>query len=98
MRKIILGVAVSLDGYIEGPGGEFDWCFTDQDYGLSDFFKKIDAAFMGRKTWELAQTMGDSAGLPKNIKIYIFSNTLTEVKENAVLVKGDIRQEVEKLK
>ncbi len=40
MRKVILGVAVSLDGFIEGPKGEYDWCFTDQDYGMSDFFKR----------------------------------------------------------
>jgi len=32
MRKVILAVAVSLDGFIEGPNGEYDWCFIDQDY------------------------------------------------------------------
>jgi riboflavin biosynthesis pyrimidine reductase len=26
MRKVILGLAVSLDGMIEGPNGEYDWC------------------------------------------------------------------------
>ena len=44
MRNVILAVAVTLDGYIEGPGGEFDWCFTDQDYGMNDFLKEVDAA------------------------------------------------------
>ena len=34
MRKVILGVAVSLDGLIEGPNGEYDWCLMDQDYGM----------------------------------------------------------------
>ncbi|MDZ4681699.1 MAG: hypothetical protein SH848_16240 [Saprospiraceae bacterium] len=37
MCKIILNLAVSLDGYIEGPNGEYDWCFTDQDYGVKDY-------------------------------------------------------------
>ncbi|MFD2144660.1 hypothetical protein [Mucilaginibacter antarcticus] len=37
MRKIILNLAVSLDGYIEGPKGEVDWCLTDQDYGMGAF-------------------------------------------------------------
>ena len=46
MRKIILGVAVSLDGFIEGPNGEYDWCFSDQDYGFSDFFKRVDTIFV----------------------------------------------------
>ena len=30
MRKVVLGLAVSLDGFIEGPNGEYDWCFTDR--------------------------------------------------------------------
>jgi dihydrofolate reductase len=53
MRKIILQVAISLDGNIEGPDGEFDWCFTDQDYGMVDFLKRVDAMFIGRKSYEL---------------------------------------------
>ena len=49
MRKVILGVAVSLDGFIEGPKGEYDWCFTDQDYGLSDFLGELTSCFLGEK-------------------------------------------------
>jgi dihydrofolate reductase len=99
MRKIILQLAVSLDGYIEGPNGEFDWCFTDQDYGMSAFFKRIDTTFMGRKTYELAQAMQDEvpAGFPK-MKEYVFSNTLTDVKKGVVIIKGDIKKEVVKIK
>ncbi len=102
MRKLILGVAVSLDGFIEGPNGEYDWCFTDQDYGLSDFFKRIDTLFIGRKTYEMAQSaqsMGEAGGtgFPK-FKEYIFSTTLTAVKDGAVLIKTNIKEEVEKIK
>ncbi|HJS53481.1 MAG TPA: dihydrofolate reductase family protein [Chitinophagaceae bacterium] len=99
MRKIILQLAVSLDGLIEGPKGEFDWCFTDQDYGMSEFFKRIDSTFMGRKTYELAQAMQDEAppGFPK-FKEYVFSRTMDTAKEGVVLVKGDIGTEVEKIK
>jgi len=82
MRKIVLQLAVSLDGYIEGPNGEFDWCFTDQDYGMSAFFKRVDSTFMGRKTYELVLAMESEAppGFPK-FKEYVFSNTLDEVRE-----------------
>lgn len=98
MRKVILGVAVSLDGFIEGPNGEYDWCFTDQDYGLSDFFKRVDALFMGRKSYEMMLGMGETPpGFPK-LKEYIFSTTLTQVKAGAVLVSSDIKNEVEKIK
>ncbi len=99
MRKVILALAVSLDGFIEGPNGEYDWCFTDQDYGMSDFFNRIDSIFIGRKSYELALTMGDNPMpcFPK-LKEYVFSNTLKEVKSGAVLVKGDIQSEVKKIK
>ncbi len=99
MRKIVLGLAVSLDGFIEGPNGEYDWCFTDQDYGLSDFFRRVDTAFLGRKTYEMTLAMGDNrgGGFPK-LKEFIFSTTLDKVKDGATLIKGDIKTEVEKIK
>ncbi len=67
MRKLILGLAVTLDGFIEGPNGEYDWCFADQDYGMSDFYKRIDSVFLGRKSYELILKMGDvdMPGVPK---------------------------------
>jgi len=99
MRKLILQVAVSLDGLIEGPNGEFDWCFTDQDYGLKDFLKQTDTLFIGRKTYELMERMGEnaSAGFPK-FKEYIFSTTLETVKEGAVLISEDIESKVKTIK
>src|SRR3712207_2492918 len=100
MRKIILQLAVSLDGYIEGPKGEYDWCFTDQDYGMSDFFKRIDSIFMGRKSHDLVQSMGDAAEMPGMPKLneYVFSQTLKEVKRGVTLVSGDTATEVSKIK
>ena len=94
-----MGLAVSLDGFIEGPNGEFDWCFSDQDYGMSEFFKRIDTLFIGRKSYEVAQAMGDTAtaGFPK-MNEYVFSTTLDKVKDGAFLISGNIKKEVEKIK
>lgn len=98
MRKVILGVAVSLDGYIEGPKGEYDWCFTDQDYGMSDFFKRIDTIVMGRKSYELASSMGGSSPW-KGITTYVYSNTLKSIEaKDTRLVSGDLVEETKKLK
>ena len=99
MRKIILGLAVTLDGFIEGPNGEYDWCFTDQDYGMSDFFKLVDAVFIGRKSYEMMQGMEntDASWMPK-MKEYVFSNTLKEVKEGAELVSGDVAAKVREIR
>ena len=99
MRKIILGLAVSLDGFIEGPNGEYDWCLTDQDYGMSEFLKRFDSLFMGRKSYEQVLSMGDVAmpGFPK-LKEYVFSNTLDTVRKDYVLISGDIAEQVNKIK
>ena len=100
MRQIILQLAVSLDGFIEGPNGEFDWCFTDQDYGLSDFFKRIDSLIIGRKSYEVMQSMGEQEAMPGFPKLtqYVVSNSLKEVPADAVLVSGDIVAEVRRIK
>ena len=99
MRKLILGLAVSLDGFIEGPQGEYDWCFTDQDYGMSEFFRNVDAAFMGRKSYEMTLAMGEaaSAGFPK-LKRYVFSTTLDEVEEGVTIIRGDVKIAVDLIK
>lgn len=99
MRKVILGLAVSLDGYIEGPNGEYDWCLTDQDYGMSAFYKRIDSLFIGRKSYDLTLSMGDEA-MPDFPKLteYVFSTTLKEVKPGAFLINGDIEAEVNRIK
>jgi len=98
MRKVILGVAVSLDGFIEGPNGEYDWCVIDPDYSFEEFFKRFDTIFVGRKTYAMsAQMDGGPAGFPK-FKEYVFSTTLDKVKEGATLIKGDLKPEVERIK
>jgi dihydrofolate reductase len=98
MRKVILEVAVSLDGMIAGPNGEYDWCLTDQDYGMSAFFKSVDAIFMGRKSYELVQSM--KAPNPwKGMTTYVFSNSLKKVRGKDVeLIAGDFRKKVELIK
>lgn len=99
MRKLILGLAVSLDGFIEGPNGEYDWCFTDQDYGMADFFTRVDAMFIGRKSYEQLKAMGEEAivGMPK-LKEYIFSTTMKAVQPGAVLIRDNAIPEVKKIK
>src|SRR5690349_7650013 len=103
MRKLVLGLAVTLDGYIEGPNGEYDWCFTDQDYGLNEFFTRIDALFIGRKSYEIAQQYANSnngemiPGMPAMTE-YVFSKTLKSVKEGAVIIANDSISEARRIK
>ena len=93
MRKIILNLAVSLDGYIEGPNGEYDWCFADQDYGMTEFLNNSDAIFMGRKSYEML--MSAYPEMFAALKMYVFSNTLTHVEgNNEIITKDDFTQRV----
>ena len=98
MRKVILNLATTLDGFIEGPNGEYDWCFTDQDYGMSEFFKRIDSVFMGRKSYELALSMADVELPHPKLTEYVFSTTLNEVRPGSILIKTDIEAEVNRIK
>ncbi len=98
MRKIILGVAVSLDGFIEGPNGEYDWCLTDQDYGMTDFVKRIDAIFYGRKSYEMMIGMEQTENPFAKIKSYVFSNTLLKPYPNTELISNDMVAKVNELK
>ena len=100
MRKVILGVAVSLDGFIEGPNGEYDWCFTDQDYGMSEFMKRVDAIFFGRKSYDMMHAPGAPEGPSPwgKKKSYVFSNTMKNKPPDAELVSGDIGDRVRAIK
>ncbi|WP_142687217.1 dihydrofolate reductase family protein [Chitinophaga polysaccharea] len=52
MRKVILNLAVSLDGFIEGPNGEIDWCIMDDDMNFDAFISSIDTMFYGRVSYD----------------------------------------------
>lgn len=52
MRKVILNLAVSLDGFIEGPNGEIDWCIMDDDMNFDAFIASIDTMFYGRVSYD----------------------------------------------
>lgn len=52
MRLIKYFVASSLDNFISRQDGSVEWLFTDQDYGMAEFFASVDVAVMGRKTFE----------------------------------------------
>lgn len=96
MRKIIINVAISLDGFIEGPNGEYEWCFTDSDYGMEAFLQRTDAIFFGRKSYELFAA--SYSGMWNDKKWYVFSNTLDKIPAGATLMNGDITNQVRSIK
>ena len=94
MRKVILSVALSLDGMIEGPNGEYDWCPPPDKNEMQDFLDKIDIVFYGRKSYEMA-----GGFLPADKTSYVFSNTLTLVKgKDTHIINGDVDAAVKEIK
>lgn len=56
MRRLRYGVAMSLDGFIAGPNGEYDWIVSDPSIDWAGLWSQFDTWLMGRRTFEIAQT------------------------------------------
>jgi len=96
MRKIILNLAVSLDGFIAGPNGEYDWCLTDADYGMTEFLQSVDCTLMGRKTFDILVEYGDPF---KHLTHHVFSRTVKESSiSNIRLISDDLLTYTKNLK
>jgi dihydrofolate reductase len=111
MRKLISFMVVTLDGYYEGPSGEFDfWNIDDQFYEFSvNQLNDIDTLLFGRVTYEgMAGYWPTPAGREDNPAIaermntipkIVFSTTLEKADwQNTTLVKGDAAATVKGLK
>ena len=87
MRKVILFIASSLDGYIAGPKGEIDWLFSDQDYGYAEFFAGVDTVVMGRLTYEVSLSFGEYP-YPRR-EGFVFSRTKSGTRDANVSFVGE---------
>ncbi len=64
MRKLILFMHTSLDGFVAGPNGEMDWIITDDeifDYVINEI-DKADTALYGRVTYQMMESYWPTAG------------------------------------
>jgi dihydrofolate reductase len=69
MRQLRYSVAMSLDGFIAGPKGEYDGIAHDPAFDFSALFRQFDTLLMGRRTFDLAQSQGS---LLKSMKMKVF--------------------------
>jgi dihydrofolate reductase len=76
MRKVVYGGAMSLDGFIAGPNGEYDWIVTDPDIDFPALMARFDTFLIGRKTFEVMRAMGDAAPPAPAVQQFVFSRTL----------------------
>ena len=85
MRRLRYQVATSLDGYIAGPNGEFDWIVADPDIDFGALFKQFDTVVMGRKTFMATLQQGGNGAMP-GMDVVVFSRTLRQADYPAVSV------------
>jgi dihydrofolate reductase len=87
MRRLVLGLGISLDGYIARPDGSVDFLFMPKDYSMGPFFKTVDTALMGRKTYEVGLRMtGGSSFDNYGLTCYVFSRTLPPCQRPGVTI------------
>jgi dihydrofolate reductase len=113
MRSVTYSMNVSLDGYIVGPDGDFDWTEPDEDVFRFwiDEIREVGVHLLGRRLyetmlyWETADqdpSLDDStlewATLWNPLPKVVFSTTLSAVRGNARLASGSLTEEIERLR
>ena len=92
-RRLRYQVAVSLDGFIAGPNGEYDWIVMDPAIDFAALFKEFDTAVMGRKTYEVMTAQGGHGDMP-GLDVVVFSRTLRPATHPGVRIVNDDPGEV----
>ena len=111
MRSVIYSMSASLDGYIVGPDGGFDWGMPDEVFRFwIDEIRQVGVHLMGRQLYETMlywETVDDLsldeaelewAALWKPLPKVVFSTTLSAVQGNARLASGGLAEEIERLR
>jgi len=87
-RRLRYQVAVSLDGFIAGPNGEYDWIVMDPAIDFAALFKEFDTAVMGRKTYDVLIAQGGDGAMP-GLDVVIFSQSLPATERTGVRIFND---------
>ncbi|HEU5486142.1 MAG TPA: dihydrofolate reductase family protein, partial [Microlunatus sp.] len=83
MRRLRYQVAVSLDGFIAGPGDDASWIPMDPDIDFAALFAQFDTFLMGRRTWET------SGGMVAESRTVVVSTTLDAAAHPTLTVIAD---------
>ena len=113
MRSVTYSMNVSLDGYIVGPDGDFNWPGFDEEvfrFWIEEI-RQVDVHLMGRRLYEtmlywetadqdpsLDEAGREWAALWNPLPKVVFSTTLSAVRGNARLVSGGLAEEIERLR
>ena len=100
-RKVILFIAMTLDGYIAKPDDDISFLSLveqkGQDYGYAEFVKTVDTVIWGRKTYDKILSFGISFPHPDK-KVIVLTRTLKQKNRNVTFYSGDLKQLIDNLK
>ncbi len=99
--KIILNLAISLDGYIADEDGGFDWIVgdgnaalnTENKWDFAEFLEEIDVVLMGRKCYD--QNFHKDY---QRKEVYIATSEEKDDYENYHFIRGNICRTISELK
>lgn len=89
MRRVVLGLGMSLDGYIARPDGSVDFLFMPKDFSMGPFFKTVDTTLMGRKTYEAGLRMSGGSFSTHGLATYVLSRSLAPGERNGLIFCND---------
>ncbi|MFF4656876.1 dihydrofolate reductase family protein [Streptomyces sp. NPDC001381] len=114
MRKIVLMMSVSLDGFIEGPDRDISWHRVDDELHqhFNDTVGQLDGLLHGRVTYDLMAeywptadadpetpaVAAEFARIWRDIPKYVYSRTLQHAGWNTTVVREVVPEEVRALK
>jgi dihydrofolate reductase len=87
-KRLRYQVAVSLDGFIAGPNGEYDWIVPDPAVDFAALYKEFDTVVMGRKTYDLVASQGGDGTMP-GLDVIVFSRTLSATARRGFRIVAD---------
>jgi dihydrofolate reductase len=96
MRELRYSVACSLDGYIAGPNGEFDWIVVDPEIDFAAMYAGFSGLVMGRRSYEVFAATGGGVG--PALPCYVYSRTLPEGRRDGLTFVNDAVSHVRELK
>jgi dihydrofolate reductase len=82
MPQLRYSVAASLDGFIAGPGGEFDWIVVDPEIDFPAMYASYSGLVMGRKSYDVFVATGGAPG--PSLPTYVYSRSLPEGEREGV--------------
>ncbi|MGY1741963.1 MULTISPECIES: dihydrofolate reductase family protein [unclassified Blastococcus] len=112
MRSVTYSLSASLDGYVVGPDGGFDWSVPDEEVFrlATDETRGVGVHLLGRRLYEtmlywepdqapeLDEAEQVFATIWRALPKVVFSTTLSEVRGNARLATAGLAEEIERLR